>query len=165
MTPLLSVLVCPRLMPLIFSFCFYTRTRAFDYPSASDSLSETTILDTNVYNVQFTLDTSKATCPNEIPPIVLSTCASALCKPLHYLFCLCLDSGYLPADRKVHKIIPVFKCGDCSLIINYCPISLLSNISNVLESLIYDKIIHHVIPLSNLFNLDLCQTGLLLNSF
>ena len=76
----------------------------FNYPSASDSLSEVTILDTDVYNVLANLDTSKATGPDEIPPIVLSTCASALCKPLHYLFCLCLDSGYLPSEWKVHKL-------------------------------------------------------------
>jgi len=54
--------------------------------------------------------------PDEIPPIVLSTCASALRKPLHYLISLSLDFGYLPADWKVHKIIPVFKSGDRSLI-------------------------------------------------
>ena len=59
----------------------------FDYPSASDSLSEVTILDTDVYNVLANLDTSKATGPDEIPPIVLSTCASALCKPLHLFTC------------------------------------------------------------------------------
>ena len=118
----------------------------FNYPSASDSLSEVTILDTDVYNVLANLDTSKATGPDEIPPIVLSTCASALCKPLHYLFCLCLDSGYLPSEWKVHKVIPVFKSGDHSLITNYRPISLLSNISKVLERLIYDKIIDHVTP-------------------
>ena len=34
----------------------------------------------------------------------------------------------------------------CNLITNYCPISLLSNISKVLECLIYYKIIHHVTP-------------------
>ena len=77
---------------------------------------------------------------------MLSTCASALCKPLHYLLCLCLDSGYLPSEWKVHKVIPVFKSGDRSLITNYRPISLLSNISKVLERLIYNKIIDHVTP-------------------
>ena len=77
---------------------------------------------------------------------MLSTRASAFFKPLHYLFCLCLDSGYLPSEWKVHKIIPAFKSGDCNLITNYRPISLLSNTSIVLECrcLIYDKIIHHV---------------------
>ena len=73
-------------------------------------------------------------------------CLCCIYKPLHYLFCLCLDSGYLPSDWKVHKVIPVFKSGDPGLITIYHPISLLSNTSKVLKCLIYDKIIHHVIP-------------------
>ena len=80
-------------------------------------------------------------------PIVLSTCASSsicLMQTMHHWNCLCLDSGYLPADWKVHKVILAFKSGDRSLIINDHPISLLSNISKVLECLIHIKIIHHV---------------------
>ena len=115
-----------------------------NFPSLTNSLSEIFISDVDVYNALVSLDTTKAIGPDEIPPIVLSTCASALYKPLHYLFCLCLDSGYLPCDWKIHKVIPVFKSGDHSLIKNYRPISLLSNTSKVLERLIYDKIIHHV---------------------
>ena len=61
-------------------------------------------------------------------------------------FVYALILAIYPADWKIHKIIPVFKSGDRSLIINYRPISLLSNISKVLERLIYDKIIYHVIP-------------------
>ena len=79
-----------------------------------------------------------------MPPIVLSTCASALYKPLHHLFCLCLDFSDLPYGWKVHKVVPIFKSGDRNLIENYLPISLLSNTSKVFEHLIYNKIIHHV---------------------
>ena len=97
-----------------------------------------------VYDTLVTLDTTKAMGPDEIPSIVLSTCASALYKPLHHLFCLCLDLSYLPYDWKVHRVVPIFKSGDHNLIKNYRPISLHSNISKVLECLIYNKIIHHV---------------------
>ena len=82
--------------------------------------------------------------PDSIPPIVLLKCASVLYKPLHHLFSLTLKYGYLPRDWKIHKIIPVFKSGDPTQVKNYRPISLLSNISKVLERIIYNKLIDHV---------------------
>jgi len=78
---------------------------------------------------------------DRIPPIVLSKCVSVLCKPLHHLFCYTLKYGYLPSEWKLHKIIPVFKSGDHAQVKNYHPISLLSNISKVLERMICNKII------------------------
>ena len=83
--------------------------------------------------------------PDGIPPIVLSTCASALYKPLHYLFNMCLNSGYLPFEWKLHQVTPIYKSGDCCQNKNYRPISLLCNTSKVLERLIYNKIIDHII--------------------
>ena len=83
--------------------------------------------------------------PDGIPPIILSTCVSALYKPLHYLFSMCLNSGYLPFEWKLHKVTPIYKCSDHCQIKNYCPISLLCNTSSkVLERLIYNKIIDYV---------------------
>ena len=117
---------------------------SFNVSSSANSLSEIFNSDVDVYDTLVTLDTTKATGPDEILPIVLSTCASALYKPLHCLFCLCLNFSYLPYDWKVHKVVPIFKSGDHNLIKNYHPISLLSNISKVLERFIYNKIIHHV---------------------
>ena len=55
-------------------------------------------------------------------------------------------SGFWLFTLKDHKVILVFKSGDRNLITNYRPISLLSNISKILERLIYDKIIHRVTP-------------------
>jgi len=95
----------------------------------------------DVYYALINLDTSKAMGPDGIPPIVLSKCASILCKPLHHLFCFTLKYGYLPSEWKLHK---VFKSGDRTQIKSYHPISLLSNISKVLERIIYNKIIDHI---------------------
>ena len=75
--------------------------------------------------------------PDDIPPVVLSKCVSVLYRPFHYLFSLTLKCGYLLRDWKIHKIIPVFKSGDPTQVKNYRPISLLCNISKVLERIIY----------------------------
>ena len=92
-------------------------------------------------NVQ---DPNKASGIDDIPPRILQLCADALYRPLHYLFNMSLRYGLIPTRWKVHKIVPVFKAGDPSSVKNYCPISLLSNISKVLERLIFNKIISHV---------------------
>ena len=46
------------------------------------------ISELDVHNALINFDDTKATGPDNIPPIVLSKCASVLCKPLHYLFSL-----------------------------------------------------------------------------
>jgi len=49
-----------------------------------------------------------------------------------------------PSEWKLHKISPVFKSGDHCQVKNYRPISLLSNMSKVLERIIYNKLIDHI---------------------
>ena len=108
-------------------------------------LSNIIITEEDVYDAFINLDTSKAMGPDGISQIVLSKCASVLCKPLHHLFCLTLKYGYLPCEWKLHKIIPVFKSGDRTQVKNYHPISLLSNTSKVLERIICNKITNHIV--------------------
>ena len=59
---------------------------------------------------------------------ILRNCANYLYKPPHYLFTKNLQHCSWATDI----IVPVFKSGKENLIINYRPISLLSNISKVL---------------------------------
>uniref|UniRef100_A0A1X7UFN3 Reverse transcriptase domain-containing protein n=1 Tax=Amphimedon queenslandica TaxID=400682 RepID=A0A1X7UFN3_AMPQE len=47
----------------------------------------------------------------------------------------------IPSEWKVHRITPVYKSGDKSLVTNYRPISLLCIASKVLERLIYDQLL------------------------
>jgi len=96
----------------------------------------------------------------KFPPIVLSKCASVLYQPLHHLFSLTLKHGCLPTDWKIHKIVPIFKSGDPSLVKNYRPISLLSNTSKVLERIIHTKIIDHISC-----QINSAQFGLMKNCF
>ena len=54
---------------------------------------------------------------------------------------ICLHSLKL----EIHKIIPIFKAGDKTLVKNYRPISLLSSTSKVLEQLVFNKVVHHLV--------------------
>ena len=94
--------------------------------------------------------------PDGINPLVLKSCACALSDPLFHLFNCSLQSSTLPQEWKLHRISPIFKSGDKSLVFNYRPISLLCIISKIFEQIIYDKIIDFISP-----KLSLSQFGFL----
>ena len=50
-----------------------------------------------------------------------------------------LTTGIFPDHFKLSKVIPLFKKGDSSLLINYRPISLLPTISKIFERVIHDQ--------------------------
>ena len=69
----------------------------------------------------------------EIAPLIIT--------PLHYLINLSLETGYVPSEFKVAKIVPVFKEGDCHDFNNYRPISLLSSFSKLMEKIVSKQIL------------------------
>ena len=74
-------------------------------------------------------------------PRILKECAHILFQPLHYLFCLSLSSHSIPEEWRIHRITPIHKSSDRSLVSNYQPISLLCSISKVLERIIYNHVL------------------------
>lgn len=105
----------------------------------------------DVYKELVSLDPSKAKRVDNIGPCVLKFCALGLYKPIYHIFKLSLSRQELPKDWRTHCIIPIFKSGDKTFVTNYRPISLLCNVSKVLERIIYDRVVDHVmlsIPMS-----------------
>ena len=96
---------------------------------------------TDVFEALVSLDVKKFPGMNKISPRMLQHCAEALAEPLHHLFTQSLHYAILPSSWKIHKIIPVPNAGNPSSVKNYHPISLLSNISNSLNSWSTTKIV------------------------
>ena len=69
----------------------------------------------------------------EIAPVIIT--------PLHYLINISLETGFVPAELKLAKIVPVFKDGNCHEYTNYRPISLLSSFSKLLEKVVSRQLI------------------------
>jgi hypothetical protein len=68
-----------------------------------------------------------------------------ICVPLAHIFNLSLNQGAFPEKLKNCRVIPVFKAGDQLDVDNYRPISLLSSVSKILEKIVADKLVHHLL--------------------
>ena len=91
------------------------------------------------------LDTSKAAGIDDLNPKLFKNCTTYLLLPIFHLFTTCMKFAKVPAQWKDHCIIPVFKSRDKTLVNNYRPISLLCILSKVLERIVYDQVMNHII--------------------
>ena len=91
------------------------------------------------------LDSLKMSDPNCILVVVLKNCVPELSYILAELFNMCLKESCFPDCWKVSWVVPVFKnVGKMSTAKNYCPVSLLSVVSQVFEKLVNNRIVDHL---------------------
>ena len=72
---------------------------------------------------------------------LLKHIAPIIITPLHYLINMSLETGDIPGELKVAKIVPIFKEGDCHSFTNYRPISLISSFAKLLEKIVSKQLI------------------------
>jgi len=70
---------------------------------------------------------------------------SSIAIPLSHIFNLSLSTGKFPRKLKQCRVIPIFKNGCATECDNYRPISLLSSISKILEKIVAEKLISHLL--------------------
>ena len=75
--------------------------------------------------------TGKAPGYDNISLHVIKSSFQLICAPLVNIVTLSLQKGVFPDKLKIAKVIPVYKAKDPSLFVNYRPISLLSNFSEI----------------------------------
>ena len=98
------------------------------------------ILPDDVEALISTLKVHKAVGPSSIPTIILKQFKKFLSKPLANLINLSFSTGVFPKILNQAKIIPIFKKGDQQDCNSYRPISLLSNISKIIEKLVHRQL-------------------------
>ena len=82
----------------------------------------------------------------ELDTFLLKECAHLIAPSLTHVFNLSLHHGTLPIDFKIARTTPVFKNkGSITDVSNYRPISVISHISKLLESIVKQQLLTHLI--------------------
>ena len=117
-----------------------------EFPLRTDAIfSNIDVSAAKVSQIIIHLDPSKATGPDGIPVVVLQKCSPELSPKLAKLFNKCITESCFPSSWKIASVVPVFKnSGERSDPSNYRPISLLSIISKVFESLLSSSLVLHL---------------------
>ena len=80
---------------------------------------------------------------------LLKSIKCSVSKSLTIIINQMITTGIFPDDFRVSRVTPIFKKGDCTLMSNYRPVSLLPTISKIFERVIHDQMYEYF----NEFNL------------
>jgi len=78
------------------------------------------------------------------PPGLLKDAAGVIAKPLTFIINSSLETGVVPTEWKMAKVIPIFKSGSMAEIDNYRPISILPTLSKILERMVHKQLMKHL---------------------
>ena len=90
------------------------------------------------------LNISKATGPDTISSRVLKDCSKELAMPLTKLFALCFHTGVQPGMLKTANVVPIHKRSSKAAVCNNRPVSLLSVMPKVMETIINKQLMNHL---------------------
>ena len=116
---------------------FTAENTLLDNSLANVSLTDNvTINEADVRNVFSGLKLNKAVGPDGISNRILKSCSHQLANVLTSIFQMTLDEGSIPKNWKMSMIVPVPKQKKATVLNDYRPIALTSNIMKCLERLI-----------------------------
>ena len=93
--------------------------------STVDSFFLQPVIETDVVNLLYSLDSSKSTGLHQIPIKFLKLATTAVAPILTDMYNSCVQEGIYPDILKIAQIIPIYKKGDKGKSSNYRPIFLL----------------------------------------
>ena len=110
----------------------------YEFSFNNTHISSFRIKISDIYKKLSSLKTDSGPGPDGIPPTLLKSLSFILSRPLFHIFNCSLATSTFPNFWKVSFLTPIHKTGDRSLATNYRPISILSVIPKVFESLFCD---------------------------
>lgn len=105
-----------------------------------------------IYGLLLQLKPFKATGIDAISNKILKACALSLAPILHCIFQKVFETGIYPNVLKLARVVPIFKAGSRDLSENYRPISVLTGINRILESLINERLVSFFSKVGLLFS-------------
>ena len=97
-----------------------------------------------VYLLLESIDTKKSFGYDKVHPLLLSSAALEIFRPLTHIINLSLKHGIFPDNLKIAKVIAIFKQGSRSSCNNYRPISVLSALSKIFEKCILNQLLFYL---------------------
>ena len=117
----------------------------FERRTYNTELVDLPITKEDIERILKTLDTSKSPGPDGLHPRPLAEMAAQLAEPFQALFSTSLEEGILPQVWKDDNVTPIFKKGKKHQPGNYRPVSLTSIPCRVMEKLVKNEIMEHLI--------------------
>jgi len=81
---------------------------------------------------------------DEVSTRILKISAPYILSPLTYIFNKTQATGIFPDRLKFSEVKPLFKKGASTEFSNYCPISLLTSFSKIIEKIVYVRLYRHL---------------------
>lgn len=91
------------------------------------------------------LNLNKTCGPDEIHPRMLAELCEELVYPLTLLFQRTVKEGIIPGDWRKANVTPIYKKGAKNLAENYRPISLTSIVCKIMEKIVKDSLLKHLV--------------------
>ena len=137
-----------QLLNTFFSSAF-TRENTESMPTIAPRHDNTLVSDLSITPViiakkQKKLKPTKSAGPDGLHPRVLVETADTICYPLEIIFTKSFNEKHLPECWKMGRITPIHKKGSKKTPVNYRPVSLTAVIGKVMESLVRDRLVHHM---------------------
>ena len=89
---------------------------------------------------------------NNIPMCTLKDFIDLISKPLTHIINLSIQSGIVPDQMIVARVLSIFKSGEGNFFSNYWPISIIPVYSKVLEKVVYNRLLHYLNKQNILFD-------------
>ena len=89
-----------------------------------------------------------------VPTKILQVISNEISQPLSKIFNIAILTGSHPRQLKLVNAIPIFKKGSRLIVSNYRPISLLSNLNNIFEKIVYKRMYSFIEQSECLYNLQ-----------
>ena len=122
----------------------------------TQKLSTIPIEDDFILKIIRSLNPNKASGWDEISPMMVKICDSAIVKPISLIFKSCIETGIYPNKWKMSNVCPVYKKNSKNNKANYRPISLLPILSKIFEKMIFNSLYLYFTENNLLVN---CQSG------
>ena len=99
-------------------------------------LDEVEVQEQDIMKLMEGLEVNKAPGPDGVSNWILKECRDQLVRRIHCLVSLSLSKGEVPRDWKRANIVPIFKGGSKDNPLNYRPVSLISVVGKICESVV-----------------------------